>query len=418
MGICSKVPDDKDDGDDSTPVEEDADEDGDEMMEDDEGADADEVDPEELISLGRDQPTEMSSESALPLPQTLITLLSTLNLPSRLVSLARPTPLSFLPLSTANASSTLTSDPSPHPPTTAILSTVHLRALETLNNLFISISFFIPPPTSPEFTSPTWQTFFAHARVSLQPIWDALLVIATEISPGSGVLDVKGQEIRRELLDICVGSMMGLAGITRGGLALNPGTVPSLIEAHKAASRESLKARVLGCLSALALKDVDVTPETIENNRVSPVWSRVCSGSRLTCPAFGQTIGTYLITLLLKPSSISPESMVVALNGIFDIYADETSAWDVEVFRKGNFLEALKSSVSKIRAVVSVHLNPFLLSDVLTRLARADPRHRQEEGARAPRARGRGVREPGGFRQVPPQCRLMVDVLLTSVGPG
>lgn len=45
--------------------------------------------------------------------------------------------------------------------------------------------------------------------------------------------------------------------------------------------------------------------------------------------------------------------MVAALNGIFDIYADETAPWDVEVFRKGNFLEGLKGCVSKVRAIVS-----------------------------------------------------------------
>ena len=64
-----------------------------------------------------------------------------------------------------------------------------------------------------------------------------------------------------------------------------------------------------------------------------------------------QLIGTYLLSVLTGPSP-SADSMVAALNGIFDIYADETAPWDVEVFRKGGFLEGLKSSVSKVRAIV------------------------------------------------------------------
>ena len=60
--------------------------------------------------------------------------------------------------------------------------------------------------------------------------------------------------------------------------------------------------------------------------------------------------------------------MVAALNGIFDIYADETAPWDVEVFRKGSFLEGLKSSVSKVRAIVSCpsFLIIFLSTSLLT----------------------------------------------------
>lgn len=57
------------------------------------------------------------------------------------------------------------------------------------------------------------------------------------------------------------------------------------------------------------------------------------------------------MTVLTSPT-LTPEPMVVALNGIFDVYADETSPWDVEVFRKGNFLEGLKGVVGKVRAIV------------------------------------------------------------------
>jgi len=155
---------------------------------------------------------------------------------------------------------------------------------------------------------------------------------------------------------------MGVAGITRGGVNVGEGQVEQLIGAHKGSLRESLKVRALGTLSSLAMKDVDVTEQTIQNNKVRPTpvsSSRAFVGGRKKLTRLSrsfisssQLIGNYLLSILTGPSP-SPDSMVAALNGIFDIYADETAPWDVEVFRKGSFLEGLKSSVSKVRAIVS-----------------------------------------------------------------
>ena len=52
-----------------------------------------------------------------------------------LVSLAFPTPLSFHPASSASSPSL-----SVHPPTTSVLGTIHVRALECLNNIFIKMA--------------------------------------------------------------------------------------------------------------------------------------------------------------------------------------------------------------------------------------------------------------------------------------
>ena len=266
MGICSKVPEDQGDDDDEEVVPEAAEE-NDEMMEDDDA----EMDEEDLIAMGREQPADLSLiepdvDSALPLPATLVTLLQTLNLPSRLLALSAPTPLSFLPISTATQ--TPSSLPSSHPPTTSLLSTIHLRSLETLNNLLMSITFFVPASTSAEFTSPEWTAFFAHSRTSLQPVWNGLFAVAGAVAPSPEILSVKGQEMRAEILEVCLGGLMGVAGITRGRIDVAEGQVEQLIGAHKGSLRESLKVRALGTLSALGMKDVDVSAQTIANNKV------------------------------------------------------------------------------------------------------------------------------------------------------
>lgn len=301
MGICSKVPEDKeeDDGElmyfsllgvrpfhrirysslltyllsdvEETPATA---EEADEMMDEDmDGEDGAEMDEEALISLGRDQPTDISAlasaDASLPLPSTLVTLLSSLALPNRLLTLSQPTALSFLPLDTTV--SPPTSLPSPHPPTTALLSTIHLRSLETLNNLLMSTTFFLPAPTSPEFSTPQWQSFFASAQTSLQPVWDGLFASAGVVAPGADVLEAKGQEMRKEILEVLVGGLMGVAGLTRGNVMLGEGQVAGLIQVEKGSgtgTKESLRCRVIGTLSALAARDKDVGPKEIETNKV------------------------------------------------------------------------------------------------------------------------------------------------------
>ena len=105
------------------------------------------------------------------------------------------------------------------------------------------------------------------------------------------------------------------------------------------------------------------------------------ASSRFGLPT--QTIGTYLIALLTAPGGITADSMVVVLNAIFDTYADENSPWDAPVFRQGNFLQALKSSVTKIRGIVRplapFHgMTPAICSPSNSSLA-ADPRGRQAQ---------------------------------------
>lgn len=363
--------------------------------------DDDALDPEALIAEGRDQDEGASAASSSPLPPVLEAFLTTLNLPLRLLALSTPATLSFLPLNLS--AQPPVSLPSPHPPTTALLSTIHLRALEALNNLLVSTSFFIPAPTSPSFSTPEWQSFFVQARALLQPVWEQLFAIAGAVAPAADVLEAKGQEVRKELLDTVMSCLMGVAAITRGSIALAPGQLEQLLAAHQGTTRESLRTRVLSTLGSLAQNDVSVSAQTIEINKVRrpavPSPAPVALALALTRHRrlLAQTIGTYLLNLLTAPAGISPESMVVVLNAVFDTYADENSAWDAAVFRQGNFLPALKVTVTKVRGIVRSPHSPPLASlpasrarVVLTPAIRTSPRHR--------RARSTSARTPSSAR--------------------
>lgn len=263
MGICSKVPDGPlggDDVEDDAAVEElEVDVEG---MEDEE---EEELDADVLIAEGRDQEAiHAGSATSSPLPPVLEAFLTTLSLPSRLLSLATPTALSFLPLSSSTPPTSL---PSPHPPTTAVLSTIHLRALETLNNLLISTSFFVPAPTSSAFKSVEWQTFFDRSPGLLQPAWDGLFALAATVVPSVEVQEVKGQEVRKELVDAIMSCLMGVSALTRGAVRLAPGQVEGLISAVGASERESFRTRVLGTLGALAMND-RAGQDAIQTNKV------------------------------------------------------------------------------------------------------------------------------------------------------
>lgn len=283
-GICSKIPGNGEEEEEEEVVEVDND---DELPEDMEMMDEDgdgeaveagekpnEMDVEHLIEQGRDQgvldTTPSGSDFVNPLPPSLLNYLGALSLPSRLLALATPTALSFLPLNPSSNSSA----PSPHPPTTALLSTIHLRALEALNNLFLSISFFVPLPTSPLYFTPEWQAFLSDTRRAFQPIFDALFQLLQMIAPpmenGGDVTEVKGQEIRAELLEACTGCLMGLTQITRGGLDVGKERVNLLVAAAAQTDKrkEGLRCRLIGLLGSVALRDVAVSDETIDINRV------------------------------------------------------------------------------------------------------------------------------------------------------
>lgn len=188
------------------------------MDEDDEDMD------EKLIAQGRDQVEGDQAEDSGPRVKATATPLETLassGLHMKLIALARATPLSFPP--TAPGTNGLVTAPSVHPPTTAVLSSIHLRALEALNNLLLTMAGYAPPAQPPFINSDDlepkqrarmqeWRALLDGPLSGLRQIWMDTFDIAREVvQPDVSVLDAKGQEIRLEIIDILAGVWLGLA---------------------------------------------------------------------------------------------------------------------------------------------------------------------------------------------------------------
>lgn len=63
-------------------------------------------------------------------------------------------------------------------------------------------------------------------------------------------------------------------------------------------------------------------------------------------------IGVFLVTVVSALPETQAAESVEALNQLFDIYGDEKSANDIEVFWKDNFLQHIESTVPKVKAMV------------------------------------------------------------------
>ncbi|KAI1810114.1 hypothetical protein GGS20DRAFT_568974 [Poronia punctata] len=68
--------------------------------------------------------------------------------------------------------------------------------------------------------------------------------------------------------------------------------------------------------------------------------------------ALNREIGVFLVTLVAGLPETPVADAAEALNQLFDIYGDENSANDKEVFWKDNFLQHLEATVPKVKAMV------------------------------------------------------------------
>ena len=118
-----------------------------------------------------------------------------------LIKLVHPTTLSFPPGPF---------EPSPHPPTTSALSTIHIRALECLNNLFLAVE-----------AQGDGSTISPEGRKKVEPLWielwDALAKVGKIVKDGKMVAS-KGLEKKAEIWEIALGVLWGIARVGRGQL--------------------------------------------------------------------------------------------------------------------------------------------------------------------------------------------------------
>jgi hypothetical protein len=158
------------------------------------------LEDEDLIAQGNDTNGNISVAPGVSIntPVTLSHLLQTLSLPQRLSTLSSLTPLSFPPSS---------STPSPHPPTTSLLSTIHLRALEALNNLLLTT---------------VAGDAYQPASIPSQGVWDTLFKIVEMIASEPAVISAKGHEMRGEVLEMATGCLWGIVKLASDEIVCLP----------------------------------------------------------------------------------------------------------------------------------------------------------------------------------------------------
>ncbi|RXK39662.1 hypothetical protein M231_03016 [Tremella mesenterica] len=272
----------------------------------DEEMDSDSLPDEDIIAQSQDH-SNMSTQPTPVVISTSITLshlITTLSLPQRLTTLAQLTPLSFPPAS---------DQPSPHPPTTSALSILHLRALEALNNLLLTIA-------AASETDPT-----VKGPVPSQGVWEGMMTVIALLYAEADALKRKGHEMRREVLEMALGCLWGAVKVSEEGLLVRPDQIQGLLTLLPLI-REPAQTRLIETLSLLASRP----NVSLEENQI---------------------IGSHFMNFLV---SQTPEGSILVslLNAIIDIYADETRSYDGPVFVAGGYLEALTGVVGRVRSAV------------------------------------------------------------------
>lgn len=123
-----------------------------------------------------------------------------------LIKLVHPTTLSFPPGPF---------EPSLHPPTTSVLSTIHIRALECLNNLFLAAE--EAQGDGPAVSSVDMRTL----KALWDDLWGALAKVGKIVKDGK-VVTSRGLEKKTEMWEVALGVLWGIARVGRGKLVSVP----------------------------------------------------------------------------------------------------------------------------------------------------------------------------------------------------
>ncbi|KAA1082726.1 hypothetical protein PGT21_012202 [Puccinia graminis f. sp. tritici] len=291
------------------------------------------------------------SETFVPSPQStpFSHLLSHLN------NLAKPTPYFYQPRESEPMGkniipTAINTDEMSSSPTTGtipdliceLLSGIHLRATDALNNMMITIDRLEGASTHSE------KKFVSTNQDSLHAVWKSCWLTTSELAHHAHLSrkgkqkapngSIPSQQCHREQLLIsaltCFWSLSRVllgAGISSPIIQVTPDQIQCLVEILRTSENETVKGRALTTLICLVNR-----PEvSVEENTV---------------------IGDVLIDIISKanaPASDIPNSLLIgALDGIFDVYADETRAYDVPVFRQRGFLETIQAALPTIQAIV------------------------------------------------------------------
>jgi hypothetical protein len=373
--------------------------DGDEMLEDLENIVGDSSDDEE--------------EDAAPSTKATLT-----SLPMSLLALSQNTSVSFIPATSfsstpggadpstglistaASSSSSVPTYPAALSTLSEALTTIHVRAIEALNNLFVALSKAKKPYGRGKGKEKELQTVFEKVLEGMHTALTAQegAKKADKKPSGQGEEEVDEVEERREeLVSASDGVVWGCTrlGLEEGGslvrfhVALTfvsfdanssslllqivgPSATPFLVQnvygspfASAATPQgEAIRVRVLGALGCIGRrKDVPV-----EENAVSISSS---SGVRRLFPdtlLHSQQIGQFLLSLLPQApvrgapppsnqSHLTPDALLQVVDSFIDLYADEEREYDVPNFRNGGMLAIIEQSIAGVRAAVRYSLS-------------------------------------------------------------
>ncbi|CBQ73506.1 conserved hypothetical protein [Sporisorium reilianum SRZ2] len=303
---------------------------------------------------------------------------ATPSLAGALLTLARPFEASFPSLTSAAAATDSSAS--------GLLRGLHLRSLSVLNNLLLRLATFSPPPPSQPATDPKVQRRIAAFRAwtqgapqksTLDEVWKSLFEIAKGCASvpavadaGAGIVKPAGPEGVVEsigssvgaaspaagqgevgdglsMVETCIGTMWSVARLFEGSVELSPTSNTSTpVSSPEATASEIITALVSGFTSA-----------TTDAMRVKCILllSTIARSASVHIQ-LNAYIGHFLVSILEAipdhaAGGTTAESMLAAINGIIDTYADETSHYDKAAFRGANLLGRVRLTVFRCKAL-------------------------------------------------------------------
>ncbi|GAA5858433.1 hypothetical protein JCM1840_001202 [Sporobolomyces johnsonii] len=328
------------------------------------GEDEDEMDGDEML----DDLEAIAGSSDDEADEPAANGSSKTSLPLQLLALTAPTSLSFLP-ATSFSSATGDSDPSapglistsatsstPLLPASLsalsdALTTIHVRAVEALNNLFVSVAKGKKGKKGGKEQQEVFEKVLELMHASLSAAEEAAKSKAGKEKTGEEEQD-ELEERRAELVSAGAGVVWGCArlGLDEGGsLIVGPSTTPFLIQqvynspfaAAQTPQGEAVRVRVLGALGWIGRRrDVPVEENAQIGQFLLSLLPSPPSRSAAPAPAASST------------STLTPDALLQVIDSFIDLYADEERDYDTPVFREGGMLPVLEASVAGVRAAI------------------------------------------------------------------
>ncbi|CAB4378961.1 unnamed protein product [Rhizophagus irregularis] len=221
----------------------------DEMQNDDEIEINDSFKENKIMDID-DQVSNTHDQSLLNGPEHLILNAFATDIISDLIRLSKPTSLSY----PEQLGHNVIPVKSVVPTITESLAMVHLRAVECMNNFFL---------TMVDIVEEKW--WFTKHRDAAKYTWTRLVELANQVA-GKGIkvgAEDPGQKMRGTVLEALVGCLWTLARGLNGDMPLVENQIQSFIQCYKSTVSESMRVKLIGTLGVIAKRQ-----NAIEDNKL------------------------------------------------------------------------------------------------------------------------------------------------------